>query len=154
MKKLKSKLFEWLFRDELKQIIGTKESVMNTLQEVLNVSGSVKRTLRDVIIYEKRSKETLSRLEDISGSTEVCVDVHKRSNSWAVICLQGEKSNFIKFVDLGEKDIREISHFLRNFERNKIDAHPFEIAAIREELRRETIKIPEVSENIRPKRRK
>lgn len=72
-----------------------------------------------------------TRLTNIIGEFEVSVDVHYRSKSWAVISLQGDRSDFIKFVDLGHRDINEISHFLRRFDRAKVDAAPQETAFLK-----------------------
>lgn len=41
---------------------------------------------------------------------------HSRHGSWAAICLQGSKMDYIHFVDLADRDIHEISRFLRQFD--------------------------------------
>jgi len=67
-------------------------------------------------IQEKRIREIL-RIVDAS------IDVSQYSRSWAVISIQG-RQDFIKFIDLGERDLKEIKDFLRNFDRTKVDASP------------------------------
>lgn len=66
------------------------------------------------------------RIRKLLGNIDVSVDVHHRSGSWAVVSLQGGKTDYIKFVDLDQRSIREISAFLRQFDRQnvKIDANP------------------------------
>lgn len=58
------------------------------------------------------------------NNLDISVDHHIYSKSWAVISIQGKRQDFIKFIDLGEKDIQQISNFLKNFDRTKIDASP------------------------------
>jgi hypothetical protein len=74
---------------------------------------------------ESLKKESLlleQRLRNTVGSIDVAVDVHMKSPSWAVICIQGKKTDFVKFLDLGERDLNEIAYFLKRFERNDIRA--------------------------------
>lgn len=71
-----------------------------------------------------RAIEKEKKLENILGNIDVSVDVHQYSPSWAVVSIQGEKSDYIKFIDLGEAQIKEISQFLKRYEREKIDAIP------------------------------
>ncbi len=90
--------------------------------------------LNKTIQNSKKTNETLNRLSevfvDLLNNIDVSVDVHqchRYSNSWAVVSLQGTKVDYIKFIDLGDRDIREIASFLRKYERIcnvKIDAHP------------------------------
>lgn len=103
------KFFKWLFKSELQelhlQIQKTKDATAN---------------------YESLLKKLNNLLENIDVSIDVH-ESHKYSNSWAVISLQGSKTDYLKFVDLGYKDIREIQKYLRKFERDtnvKIDASP------------------------------
>lgn len=61
------------------------------------------------------------------GNTEVSVDVHHCASSWAVISIQGEKRDYIKFINLGKKDLFDIRNYLRQFERSKIDCSPNDV---------------------------
>ena len=103
------KLFNWIFKIEL-----AKLSTEIKKAEAISV-----RLNRQHEIFDK-----------VLSGIEVSVDVHeyeRRANSWAVISLQGQKTDYIKFVDLGTKDVVEIGKFLRQFERNaniKVDASP------------------------------
>lgn len=103
MKKLIKKFFKWVFKEEIDELIRNK----NGWQFALN-----------------RCIEKEKKLDNILGNIEVSVDVHQYSPSWAVISIQGEKSDYIKFIDLGNSEIKEISQFLRKFDREKIDAYP------------------------------
>ncbi len=103
------KIFKWIFKAELQQL---ETEVRKAKEAVLNCEA-----------MDKRIRSLLSNID-------VSVDVHESrtySRSWAVISLQGQKADYIKFFDLGDNDIREIQKFLRMFERDiniKIDATP------------------------------
>ena len=57
---------------------------------------------------------------------EVNVDVHLKSHSWAVIKVdKGDGCCYLKFLDLGKKNLKELTNFLRYFERVNIDADPY-----------------------------
>lgn len=71
------------------------------------------------------------RINNLLDNMDISVDVNYYSKSWAVISIQGEKTDFIKFIDLGRSDILEIQKFLRYFDRTKIDAAPQESAFLR-----------------------
>lgn len=103
------KLFKWIFKAELQQLETQIQKAKDT-----------------TVNYESMEK----RIKNVLSNIDVSVDVHeyhKYSSSWAVISLQGQKTDYIKFVDLGDRDIRYISEFLRKFERDaniKVDASP------------------------------
>lgn len=75
----------------------------------------------------KGESEELARLRDevnrhkvILRSANVGVDVgYGREESWACVCIKG-KPDIITFVDLRERDIREISDFLRYFKKENV----------------------------------
>lgn len=90
------KIFRWIFSEEIAQ-------------------------LQDAI---KRYDQAERKLKNVIGNIDISVDVHQYSKSWACISIQGQKDDFIKFIDLGEADIRQIASFLRHFDRDKIDAYP------------------------------
>ena len=82
-------------------------------------------------------KQETARAEKILSNFDVSLDVHvndkRYCRSWAVISLQGEKADFVKFVDLGDNDLREIRHFLSKYEKArgiKIDAAPHIVEGI------------------------
>ncbi|MDV3665455.1 hypothetical protein CMT75_09005 [Elizabethkingia anophelis] len=110
MRKIKSKIQSWIL-----QLIRWALS-----SELAKIESQIKTNA----IQEKRINHLLDNLD-------ISVDVHYRANSWAVISIQGEKTDFIKFIDLGRSDILEIQKFLRYFDRTKIDAAPQESAFLR-----------------------
>jgi hypothetical protein len=102
------KLFKWIFKSELQQLEIQIQKAKDVTINCESQEVRIKRILQNV---------------------DVSMDVHeyKYSPSWAVISIQGQKTDYIKFIDLGDSDIREIAKFLRQFEKNvniKVDASP------------------------------
>lgn len=124
MKKLLRKLFFWLFKEDFER--------MNKLES--DLKGLIHRQKCATQEAEVRAERTRKLL----GNIDVSVDVHQRSGSWAVVSLQGGKTDYIKFVDLDQRSIREIAFFLRQFDRKnvKIDANPFDRQMLNEEIYR------------------
>lgn len=98
------KVFQWIFKEEIRRL-------QRRINEV-NKSEAKFRTLLD--------------------NVDVGIDYGYRGGSWAVVHLKG-KSDFIKFINLGDQDIREIGRFLRNFRTSAIDASPRDTAFLRAE---------------------
>jgi hypothetical protein len=91
-----------------------------------NVVNQIYETINNKYfeLYYKQ-KELKQKIDLYDQLLNISVDVHEHSNSWAVICVNG-KCDYVKFVDLGQSNIREISRFLRQFEKsNKIIDTPF-----------------------------
>jgi hypothetical protein len=103
------KFFKWIFKSELQK---------------LNLQ--IQKTKEATLIFESYQKSLKNVLQNIDVSVDVH-EYHRYSKSWAVISLQGSKTNYLKFIDLGDAEIRHIQQFLRQFENNiniKIDASP------------------------------
>lgn len=124
MKKLLRKLFFWLFKEDFER--------MNKLES--DLKGLIHRQKSAT----QEAEVHAARIKQLMGNIDVSVDVHHRSGSWAVVSLQGGKTDYIKFVDLDQRSIREIAFFLRQFDRKnvKIDAHPLDVHMINEEIYR------------------
>lgn len=84
--------------------------------------------LSNAHIQTDNALAALREAKQMLGNIDVSVDVHEyHSPSWAVMSLQGGKTDYIKFIDLSDSDIRDIARFLRRYERHyniKIDASP------------------------------
>ncbi len=61
---------------------------------------------------------------DENSRISISADIHQCSNSWAVISIEGKDRDYIKFIDLGRRDMVELQKFLKNFERRNIDSSP------------------------------
>lgn len=111
------KLFKWIFKIELVDLQEHVQKLKDTTAEYKIQSKKLKAASDE---YEKLSK----KIKNLLGNIDISVDVHQYSPSWAVVSIQGEKSDYIKFVDLGKAEIREIQKFLEKFDRAKVDASP------------------------------
>lgn len=103
------KFFKWIFKSELQE---------------LNLQ--IQKNKEATVTFESYQKSLNNVLQNIDVSVDVH-EYHRYSNSWAVISLQGSKTDYLKFIELGDTDIYHIQQFLRRFERNanvKIDASP------------------------------
>ena len=81
------------------------------------------KTFLDERIKRAVNRE-LSNIFRKQGS--VAVDHHFCQDSWAVIKVDtGDGSCYLKFIDLGKKDLKEIQEFLKKFERSRIDSAPY-----------------------------
>lgn len=108
MKKLLRKLFLYLFKEDFQR--------MKALER--DLEGLIHRQKCATSLAEVRAE----RIRKLLGNIDVSVDVHQRSGSWAVVSLQGGKTDYIKFVDLDQRSIREISAFLRQFDRQNVQS--------------------------------
>lgn len=108
MKNLKKSIFNWLFKE---QLIELERLLLYTKQNAAITEAAVKSCQWQ----EKRLKDTV-------GDIQVAADIHVKSPSWAVICIQGQKADFVKFIDLDQRDIEGIAHYLRRFERRNVIA--------------------------------
>ena len=86
-----------------------------------NVIGRIKLFISRII--SKAVKRELSVIFRTYG--EVSIDHHSKSDSWAIIKIDtGPKTCYIKFIDLGRLELREICEFLSRYDRSKIDTTP------------------------------
>lgn len=98
------------------------EIMKNVIKKILR--WALEKELRELDVLTTSLKEKEIKLDNLLGNLDVSVDVHYRSRSWAVISIQGHTSDYIKFIDLGSRDIQEIQMFLSKFDRGKVDANP------------------------------
>ena len=122
LKKLLRNLFLYLFKEDFQR--------MKALER--NLEGLIHRQK----CATQEAEIHAARIKRLMGNIDVSVDVHHRSGSWAVVSLQGGKTDYIKFIDLGDRDIMDIAHFLRQYDRKnvKIDASPFDRHIMNEEI--------------------
>ena len=103
MKKLLHRFFAWIFSEEIKKM------------EQATVSASNAKLRMEA--YEQR-------MRDVLGCIDLTFDVDQYSGSWAVISIQGQKQDFIRFIDMKGQELRYVQDFLRKFDRTKVDASP------------------------------
>ena len=126
--KLKDKLKKWLFKDELNEIEKIKDrlntvdvtcnAIQATYDECLQRMNQGYSKIRDAADLHDKSHILLEDCRKFMNSIcDVGTDVGFKStdHSWAIICVHG-KMDYVKFVDMSQRDIMEIAHFLKRFE--------------------------------------
>lgn len=94
----------------IKNILGITQ-----LEEELSSSKKVIANLRD---HEKFACNEIAQLKSL---IEVGADihVHNERENWAVVCVKG-KPDYVKFVHLGHREVRDIQRFLSQFDRKNV----------------------------------
>ncbi|MBD8348563.1 hypothetical protein [Dysgonomonas sp. HGC4] len=110
MRKYLKKFFQWVFSYEL---------------------GKIASEIRQCEKERKALKEQADRVSNLLSNLDISVDLHHYSPSWAVISLQGQKTDYIKFIQMNDRTIMDIDRVLRQFERSKVDCSPMEHAFLR-----------------------
>lgn len=116
--KLKEKLKNWLFKEELNDIKVIKE---NYDKHILSLERA-KALTDEAREQHRKSYDLLTDCHKFMNSIcDVGTDVGFRSNdhSWAVICVHG-KMDYVKFIDMHQSDIRTIVNFLKNFKHSNM----------------------------------
>lgn len=126
--KLKEKLKNWLFKEELEDIKKIKDGLNVVTMNVDGIQATYDECLRrmeqgyikirDATDLHDKSHILLEDCRKFMNSIcDVGTDVGFKSSdhSWAVICVHG-KIDYVKFVDMSHRDVMEISRFLKNFE--------------------------------------
>ena len=78
-------------------------------------------------VLERQNQEIKELNEFLISQFNVSADIghHSHPNSWAVLSIQGNR-DYVKFVDLSQRDIVEINQYLRKFEgTNRIIDSPY-----------------------------
>lgn len=122
MKEKNRKFFKRIFIKETKEMEVLLSNINKTVLRIIEKEKEWDLKLAEV---HHRSQ----KLDNLFDNLDISIDQHmnKYSKSWAVVSIQGQKSDFIQFFDLGQSDIRQIQDFLRSFDKRsniKIDSFP------------------------------
>ena len=136
-----NKIKRWLFKDIIKEfeaeIYYLKNIIDNCIKYDDNISNKIedhekvlsahrKEMTRLHYNFEEAKRAYVSAKELLNSHLEIGIDIYPQSKtSWAVICLDG-KPEYLKFVALDNRNIKDIAMFLKQFEgsKNTIDS-PF-----------------------------
>jgi hypothetical protein len=115
-------LLGWLLREEYNNLKVLIDTFKDTEKRIILKERNLDSKINEV---HDRSR----KLDILFENLDVSIDHHinKYSRSWAVISLQGQKMDYIKFMDLGNDGVMEIQRFLRQFEIDsniKLDSFP------------------------------
>lgn len=99
--KIKLYIVEWLFKEQL---------------TIINKDFKKRLQARD---------DRISYLENsmrmIIGETKVGMDYHEKyDRSWVVICIRGEKKEWVQFFDIHDREIGEIQRIFQKFQKSNI----------------------------------
>lgn len=124
IKIITNKLKAWLFKDELEQFEEAKneyERLNGRLLESMRAFIMAKEAYSDAQKLAADSYKLVNSLMDVGVDIEYPPDDH----SWAVVCIKG-RPEYVKFIPLDHKDIRDVMNFLKHFEySNRVVDFPF-----------------------------
>lgn len=104
---LKEKLTKLLGLDELRKEI---EDENRELRKELRIIDNMNRKIVDDATRVITEGEAIVRQFNLSADIN-----HYENHSWAVISIAG-KPEYVRFVDLSNRDMREVHMFLKQFE--------------------------------------
>lgn len=111
--KIKQKIKDWLFAEELKDI----QQIKKEYEYVIKTYKRSKDLLTEAYNEHMKSREIIVDCQKFMNSIcDVGTDVGLyNDHSWAVICIHG-KADYVKFVDMSREDIMTVARFLKQFE--------------------------------------
>jgi hypothetical protein len=108
---LKSKLITFLEIDKLTNIVDENNEIQ--IQNYRVLKDNLNR-------IETLNKRVVERNNILMKEFNISADINPYSNrSWAVISING-KPDYIRFINLANKDMHTIHRFLKQFEANNV----------------------------------
>lgn len=108
---------EWAFSEEFDNMRTTCEQQQRTITQMQKEIEDLRILQNQLGIYEKKLKSLL-------GSISVSANLPKKAENWAVISIQGEKIDYVKFIALPKNDMIAISRFLAQFQDHALETSP------------------------------
>ena len=109
--------FEWAFSDELSNMRTTCEQQQKTTQQMQKEIEDLRILQNQLTVYKKK-------METLLGSISISTNLPKKAENWAVISIQGEKIDYVKFIALPKNDMIAISQFLAQFDQRALETNP------------------------------
>jgi hypothetical protein len=126
-----NKIKKWLFKDIIDKYEVKINYLKNTLNEHIKFTDNLSESInsQDKLLsaqhqqirvlcndFKEAKRSYISARNLLNSHLEIGVDIHPRSKtSWAVICLDG-KPEYVKFIALNNRDIRDIAMFLKQYQ--------------------------------------
>lgn len=110
--KLREKLKNWLFKEELEDL--------KTVRELYEVARNIERQAKHT--YDKAAKEHFDSVKFMESVLDIGVDMSlpkSQEDSWAVVCIKGHPE-YVKFVNLTGQDASQVLQFLKHFEQSNV----------------------------------
>ena len=108
---------EWAFSEEFDNMRTTCKQQQRTTTQMQKEIEDLRILQNQLGIYEKKLKSLL-------GSISVSANLPKKAENWAVISIQGEKIDYVKFIALPKNDMIAISRFLAQFQDHALETSP------------------------------
>lgn len=108
--KLKDKIKEWLFAEEVQRISRMEQSLANEENRMRCAAIQLNNAEKEI----EECRKLLTQFVDIG----VDVGFHSDDHSWAVICIAG-KPEYVKFMPLNNRDAHDVLRFLKQFQYSK-----------------------------------
>ena len=122
--KLREKLRNWLFKDELSALNDAISKYEEACKEHRKANVTAKIAKADLDAAQKDiaySKKLINQLIDVG----VDVGFESDDHSWAVICIKGHPE-YVKFMPLARQDVYHVMQFLKQLQySNRIVDSPF-----------------------------
>lgn len=109
--------FEWAFSDELSNMRTTCKQQQKTTQQMQKEIEDLRILQNQLTVYKKK-------METLLGSISISTNLPKKAVNWAVISIQGEKIDYVKFIALPKNDMIAISQFLAQFDQRALETNP------------------------------
>lgn len=106
----------------LRKVLG-----VNDLEgKQIELQKSIEELSREISSVKELNQKVISQNDFILSQFNISADIYPRENhSWAVISIQG-KPEYVKFVNLSNRDMRSVHEYLKQFERtNRTIDSPF-----------------------------
>lgn len=108
---------EWAFSEEFDNMRATCEQQQRTTTQMQREIEDLRILQNQLGIYERKLKSLL-------GTISVSANLPKKAENWAVISIQGEKIDYVKFIALPKNDMIAISRFLAQFQDHALETSP------------------------------
>ena len=108
---------EWAFSEEFDNMRTTCEQQQRTTTQMQKEIEDLRILQNQLGIYEKKLKSLL-------GPISVSANLPKKAENWAVISIQGEKIDYVKFIALPKNGMIAISRFLAQFQDHALETSP------------------------------
>lgn len=109
--------FEWAFSDELSSMRTTCEQQQKTTLQMKHEIEELRILQNTVNVYKKK-------LESMLGGISISANIPRKGENWAVISIQGERIDYVKFIALPKNDMIAISKFLAQFDQRALETNP------------------------------
>ena len=148
---IREKIKKWFFKEELEQFqialsnMNTAENLFKSAKKIYQESEEKLEDAKRKVIVAKSQAEDYKKLSEdclilMNSICEVGVDVRlngrsrDHNESWAVICVHGN-IDYVKFVSMEQRDIREIAEFLKRFKYSNMHIDTPAFHAIRDYIK-------------------